>query len=97
MTDKEQIDAALEKLDELADDFLNIQVDCKDRIVKYSPRSVMNAVEVFQAILGNVAIHRMIEKETDLKSGGDCAELMGEAISKLVLTWTGIDTKTFYK
>jgi hypothetical protein len=95
-TNEKKVMQSLQDLDKLADDFLDIQCDNIDSQYKYSDQSMMDALLVFNAVLGNIAIHRMQEKKTTLKSGEICAQDMGNELRNFVKKWTGIDPHTFY-
>jgi hypothetical protein len=93
---EQKIIEALESLNALADKFLDIQCDNIDSAYVYSEDSMMDALLVFSAVIGNIVIHRMQEKGTALQAGLTCAEDMGNEIRLLVERWTKIDPRKFF-
>jgi len=59
---------------------------------RYSDDDVKHAVTLLWEVLGNVHIHRMLEKKTKLATGCELAEDMGTEIHEFVKKWTGVDT-----
>jgi len=86
----------LKSLDELADQFLDIQADHLDAKYKYTNHTIMNALIVFNAVVGNVAIQRMREVNTTNEAGESCAEMMGSELREFIKKWTGFDPHKYY-
>lgn len=74
----------------------NFNFICEEREIlpeRYADEDVLHALKIFSEVVGNVAIHRMIEKDTKIETGEVFMEELGEELNKFVKKWTGIDTK----
>ena len=77
-----------------------MEIDVKDGgsgSIEYQKEDVMNALLVFNHVIGNYSIHRMIDKKIPEKECIKKAELVGNKLAAFVKYATGIDTKKYYK
>jgi len=84
-------------INDLADSCLELGDSDLGYYHRYDKDDVMNALLVFNHVLGNFVFHRLTDQNKTLDEKCESVESLGSEINKLIFKYCGFDTKEFYK
>jgi hypothetical protein len=84
-------------LDELSMLLLTLDADEESYNIRYTEADAMNATLIFMHVLGNIAIHRMLDQQIPMEEACKKHEEHGKRIRQIVKEITDCDPHEFYK
>ena len=84
--------AMAQVLDELASATLEIDTSDNPEKIRYTDEDIMNVLQIFNHVIGNFTIHRMIDENRGDKEYVLCWKELADWFLKV----TGVNSRTYY-